>query len=137
LLYNPTFWVINWRDLMARSYANVAIQSLALLLLSGCAAIELSTEANEIEVVAEKPKNCKYLGQVRGSQGNFFTGGWTSNANLETGAMNDLRNKAAKKGADTVYILTNRAGQTGTSTTYGGGLHQSGTVLLGNAYKCH
>ena len=108
-----------------------------LVLIGGCAAIELSPEANQIEVVSEKPKNCKYLGQVKGNQGNFFTGGWTSNANLEEGAMNDMRNKAVKLGADTIYILTNRAGQTGSSSQYGGSSSQTSTVLIGNAYKCN
>ncbi|NQY42879.1 MAG: DUF4156 domain-containing protein [Legionellales bacterium] len=106
------------------------------VLFGGCSAIDLYQESDQIEVVSEKPKNCKYLGQVRGSQGNFFTGMWTSNANLEQGAMNDLRNNASKLGADTIYLLTNRAAQTGSSGEYGGSSSQTSTVLIGNAYKC-
>ena len=109
----------------------------SLVLFAGCESIELESGASSVEVVLEKPTSCKYLGQVRGAQGNFFTGGWTSNANLEQGAMNQLRNEAAKIGADTVYVITNRASNTCSGGRYGGGFQQTGTTLIGNAYKCN
>ena len=47
---------------------------------------------------------CTYKGEVAGSQGNWLTGGWTSNKNLALGARNELRNEAAKLGANVVVI---------------------------------
>ena len=50
---------------------------------------------------------------MTGSQGDFLRGAITSNADLETGARNDLKNRAAAMGGNVVYLLTQRAGQTG------------------------
>ena len=67
----------------------------------------------------------------------FFTGAFTSNADLETGARNDIKNKAMSLGGDTVYILTQRAGQTGSyNDDFGGGSQQTNVTLSGNVYKC-
>lgn len=76
------------------------------------------------------------MGQVVGNQGNFFTGGWTSNSNLEEGSMNDLRNKAAGMGANYIQIVTNRAGNTGSWDRHGGSMQQTNVTSLGNAYSC-
>ena len=51
---------------------------------------------------------CRYLGDVTGSQGNFFTGGWTSNSNPETGARNDLKKIKHGKWGNVVVLLTQR-----------------------------
>ena len=40
----------------------------------------------------EPGKGCAFLGDVTGSQGDFLRGAITSNADLETGARNDLKN---------------------------------------------
>ncbi|ARG96780.1 DUF4156 domain-containing protein [Legionella micdadei] len=115
------------------------------LILSGCAAIPTDPQATRVIVSPNPvPKGCKYVGQVVGNQGNFFTGGFTSNRNLEEGAMNDLRNKAAKLGANYVQLVTNRAGVTGsTSGSFdrhggfvSGGSQQTNVTNLGNAYVC-
>ncbi len=91
-----------------------------LLLASGCAAIQLTPGAEMVRIVIEEPdKDCKFLGEVTGSQGNMITGSWTSNATLETGARNDLKNKAWKMGGNVVLLLTQRAGQT--TGQYGAG----------------
>lgn len=85
------------------------------LALTACSANSLNYGAEQVRVMTSEPgKECSYLGDITGSQGNFFTGGWTSNSNLETGARNDLKNKAYKMGGNTVVLLTQRAGQTGT-----------------------
>ncbi|TAL65457.1 MAG: DUF4156 domain-containing protein [Legionella sp.] len=122
----------------------ISISALTLL-ISGCASI--SAEPQAARVIASPnaaPKQCKYIGQVVGNQGNFLTGGFTSNRNLEEGAMNDLRNRAGKLGANYVQIVTNRAGVTG-STSGGfngqsgyvsGGSQQTNVTNLGNAYLC-
>jgi hypothetical protein len=122
----------------------VAVSALAIL-MSGCASIQLDPQsARVIASPNPAPKGCKYLGQVVGNQGNFFTGGWTSNRNLEEGAMNDLKNQAGKLGANYIQLVTNRAGVTG---SMGGSFDQHGGFMsgsseqtnvtnLGNAYTC-
>lgn len=111
------------------------------LILSGCASIKLDQQA--VRVIASPnpaPKGCKYVGQVVGNQGNFFTGDWTSNKNLEEGAMNDLKNKASRLGANYIQIITNRAGNTGSMNGFDGSMsgHMSQTNVtnMGNAYIC-
>ena len=101
----------------------------------GCAATVLSPGAESVRVSNSEPgEECKYLGDVTGSQGNFFTGPYTSNENLETGARNELKNKAFAMGGNLVVILTQRAGQTG-SGPYGGG-QQTNVTITGNVYHC-
>lgn len=108
--------------------------------LAGCAAAPLMPEAHQVRIVTNEPAGCKYLGEVTGNQGNFFTGGFTSNANLETGARNEMKNEAAKLGANVVQMLTNRAGQTGSMSlsggTGGGSTEQTNVTYTGIAYKC-
>lgn len=113
----------------------------AVALINGCASIKLDPQAQRIVVSPNKPpQGCKYLGQVVGNQGNFFTGNWTSNRNLEEGAMNSLKNEAGKMGANYVQLITNRAGVTGSvhgSDGYiSGGSAQTNVTDLGNAYAC-
>lgn len=67
------------------------------LALTACSANSLNYGAEQVRVMTSEPgKECSYLGDITGSQGNFFTGGWTSNSNLETGARNDLKTKLIK-----------------------------------------
>lgn len=115
--------------------------SIAASLLSGCASIPLDPQAARIIATPNPaPQGCKYLGQVIGNQGNFVTGSYTSNRNLEEGAMHDLKNKASKLGANYIQLITNRAGNTG--SVYGGegyfsgGSAQTNVTNVGNAYIC-
>jgi hypothetical protein len=109
---------------------------LYLGVLAGCAALELESGAQQVKVVTNEPQGCEYLGEVTGSQGDFFTGAFTSNANLETGARNDMKNRAYKLGANTVQLLTNRAGQTGSMGQGSGSMEQTNVTYTGTAYKC-
>lgn len=120
----------------------------AALVLAGCAATEVVSPEVNSKVIASTnppPKGCKFVTQVLGSQGNFFTGGWTSNANLELGAMNDLKNKAYLAHGNYVQLVTNRAGVTGSSSFssdgqggyFGGGSsEQTNVTSTGNVYRC-
>lgn len=107
------------------------------MVLCACSSIQ-PTEAGQKVMASTNPapKGCKYLGQVSGNQGNFFTGDWTSNKNLEEGSMNDLRNNAAELGANYVQLLTNRAGSTGSWVNGSGSMDQTNVTNLGNAYNC-
>ena len=108
----------------------------AVLLLAGCAAAPLKPGAEKVRFLQTEPKGCKYLGEATGNQGNFFTGGWTSNANLETGARNQLKNRALEMGGNAIVVLTNRAGQTGSAAGGSGGLQQTNVVMTGTIYDC-
>lgn len=112
------------------------ILSATLLSLIGCAATQLKPGAEKVRFMQSEPKGCKYLGEATGNQGNFFTGGWTSNENLETGARNELKNKVVEMGGNVVVVLTNRAGQTGSYGQYGGGSQQTNVTLTGTVFKC-
>ena len=101
--------------------------------LAGCAAAPLISGSERVRITNSEPiKECKFLGEVTGSQGNFISGAWTSNENLETGARNDIKNKAAAMGGNVVSILTQRAGQTGS----GSSSQQTNVTLSGNVYHC-
>jgi len=104
--------------------------------LSSCAALDLESGAQQVKIVTNEPQGREYLGEVTGSQGDFFTGAFTSNANLETGARNDMKNRAYKLGANTVQMLTNRAGQTGSMGQGSGSMEQTNVTYTGVAYKC-
>src|SRR5689334_20577979 len=104
---------------------------LCVAAVAGCAAVDLESGGQQVRIVTNEPQGCEYLGEVTGSQGDFFTGAFTSNANLETGARNDMKNKASKLGANTVQLLTNRAGQTGSMGQGSGSMEQTNVT-----YKC-
>ncbi|WP_370515711.1 DUF4156 domain-containing protein [Kangiella sp. HZ709] len=112
--------------------------ALSLILLSACSAIELNPDAQTVRVTKIEPgKECRYLGDVTGSQGDFFTGEFTSNEDLETGARHDLKNKAYALGGNLVYLLTDRAGQSSSfDPEYGGSSAQTNVTLSGNVYYC-
>jgi hypothetical protein len=103
-----------------------------VILLNGCAAIPASPEAQKVEITNDAPDKtkCKFLGEVVGSQGNWFTGDVTSNKNLVIGARNELRNQTHSLGGNVVYIQdmknTNAYGSAGTTNT----------TAVGKAYKC-
>lgn len=102
-----------------------------VIMISACSAINLERGAELVRVTNREPgRECKFLGDVTGSQGNRFTGGFTSDANLETGARNDLKNKAFDLGGNVVYLLIQRDSQTGDSRD------RKNVTLSGNVYRC-
>ena len=121
-------------------------------LLVACSANPVMPGAEKVRITLTEPKDCKYLGDATGNQGNKFTGKWTSNSDLETGARNELKNEAFKLGGDTVFVLSNRAGETsqstvsGSSNAYGGtgggningyGMSQTTNITYsGTVWKC-
>jgi len=110
---------------------------LALVLMAGCTAIPLKPGAELVRVTHVEPTSeCKWLGDVTGSQGNSYTGQYTTNANLETGARNDLKNKAAALGGNLVVLITERPGLTGNFGLEGGPVHQTSVTLTGSVYRC-
>ncbi len=113
------------------------ISLFASVVLAGCAATPLQPGAQGVRVTNIEPgSECKFLGDITGSQGNSFTGPFITNENLETGARNDLKNKAAALGGNLVVLLTQRAGQTGGFGAAGGSVEQTNVTLSGNVYRC-
>lgn len=113
---------------------------ISILLMAGlvaCSSVPVNPQANIVRLTHNEPgKECTYLGDVTGNQGKFFSGAFTSNENLETGARHDLKNKAAALGGNVVYLLTQRAGQTGSYGDDIGGSQQTNVTLSGNVYQC-
>ena len=107
-----------------------------LLLLSACSATPLDGQASGVRISNVDPTGCQFLGTVVGNDGGFLTGGWTSNENLEQGALNSLRNKTARLGGNVVSLLTNRAGVTGYYDRDSGGSSETNVVMSGSAWKC-
>lgn len=110
----------------------------ASFLMYGCASIQVEPQNQRVITSPNPaPKSCKFLGEITGNQGNFFTGVWTSNKNLEEGARNDMKNQAGKLGANFVQIVASRSGNTGSfDAQMGGSMQQTNVTYTGNAYKC-
>ncbi len=111
---------------------NTWVLSVVALLLTACAANPLNKGAESVELVTtpREIKKCTYLGEVVGSQGNRFTGGFTSNENLMMGARNAIKNEAQKRGGTTVLIQQQHNAQ----HELAGGTANS--TLIGKAYTC-
>ncbi|MES2614226.1 MAG: DUF4156 domain-containing protein [Bdellovibrionota bacterium] len=105
-------------------------------LLFGCSSTSLDPGAESVRIMQSEPKGCKYLGEVTGNQGNSFTGSWTSNSNLETGARNDMKNKANAMHGNVIVMLTNRAGVTGSMNNGSGGSEQTNVTYTGTVFDC-
>ena len=105
------------------------ILALVAITLCGCAANTLRPEAQKVRLLGTTPGcECKYIGDATGGQGNFFTGQYTSNANLQAGAINDLKNQAAAMGGNAVFLLANTTGlDKGTQTS---------VTSTGNVFFC-
>lgn len=98
--------------------------------LVACTAVSVNTEAMRVEFTAQTPANCESLGEIVGTQGNWFTSAWTHDADLILGARNQLRNKANALGANLVVIEDKNHSGRGISS----GVHNSSVV--GHAYLC-
>lgn len=116
----------------------IFVLTLAICTLAACASKPLDPQARMVRVTTVEPgSECEYLGDITGNQGDFLTGEFTSNENLETGARHDLKNKAYKMGGNVVFLLTQRAGQTGGyDVDFGGSSTQTNVTLSGNVYFC-
>lgn len=62
---------------------------------------------NEINIANSSVADCRYLGMIVSSEGHWYDYLFISNTNLTSGAINDMKNKASKIGADAVYINNN------------------------------
>ncbi len=82
-------------------------------------------QKSELNIVfKDETPDCRYIGEIVGSEGHWYTYLFISNKNLIKGALNDLHNSANAVGANVVYISDNVAFTT--SVTF-----------YGQAYACN
>jgi hypothetical protein len=95
-------------------------------LLAGCSTIAVKAEAELIPVQFDLAavSGCSYLGEVVGSEGHWYSAWLISNDVLTRAALNDLRNEAHARGADTIFVPGNTL------------VFSSSVTLLGQAYRC-
>ena len=117
-------------------YKLSALLVAAVLAASGCSAGSVRHGAKHVRLTNVEPVGCQFLGDITGSQGGFWSGSFTSNRNLETGARNDLKNRAYKMGGNVVYLLTQRAAYSGGVSHGSGGGAETSVILAGNVYRC-
>ena len=116
------------------SYQNKSIAAVTLAImvgvLAGCSATPVSQQGARVEITTERPNGCKMLGEVVGSQGNVFSGDFTTDRALMEGARNDLRNKTAAMGGNVVQIQHSL----NSTHPYSAGAVKS--TLIGVAFAC-
>lgn len=79
----------------------------SVLFFVGCAT-KLSPQAENIALLYEKPQNCRLLGREIGQKVDSW--GAMSLLDLRQSATNDLKNKAASLGGDTIFVLNMEKG---------------------------
>jgi len=107
---------------------------LPFCLLAGCAASPLMP-GGETVLLSKEPAHaeCVFLGEVQGTQGDFWTADFTSDSNLINGARNQMRNAAYALHADYVKIETESLSHNTADHSLGG---TYSVVVIGNAYRC-
>jgi Domain of unknown function (DUF4156) len=103
---------------------------ICLVSLAGCAAKRIAPGAQTVLLVNEAPSNCQFLGEVVGSQGNWWTDDVTSTKNKMVGARNELRNQAFAMGATHVQVMESRNTRSKVS------FDVTNTTVIGNAFRC-
>jgi Domain of unknown function (DUF4156) len=80
-------------------------------------------QKNELNIILNgKAPNCRYLGEIIGTEGHWYNYLFISNRKLTQGALNDLYNRANSKGANVVFISDNISFTTSV-TFYGQAYH--------------
>ena len=108
-----------------KKYAFVVL--CALLCVACTSKTALLPEAVSLKVVYEKP-NCKLLGRESGHKVDKW--GNLSLLEIKESALNELKNKAAKLGGDTLYIMSNEKRDLSLTSW-------SEYLVEGEIYKCN
>ncbi len=110
------------------------IAVISSVFLSACASKPTNPGADRIYVSQQEPsQDCRFVGEVQGSQGNFWTAEFTSDRNILTGARNEMRNQALYLGANYVMVETENHSHNTADHSLGG---TYASVIIGNAYFC-
>jgi hypothetical protein len=114
---------------MSQSLAALFFIAIVPTTLLACSTPALSPAAAHVTVTRNAPPpTCTTVGYIVGEGGGTFGGSWISNDDLINYAMNDLRNKAAERGANYVQSDPPQLGNgKGTTTT---------VTMTGTAYRC-
>ncbi|GIU32325.1 DUF4156 domain-containing protein [Shewanella sp. MBTL60-007] len=105
----------------------VKLSAIALFCASLTGCITFPTdESNTVKVLWDDPialQGCEHKGTVIGSQGHFYDYWLHADKDMVWGTLNEMRIKAAKLDADTIYLYK-PLGFTGSVT------------MIANAYQC-
>lgn len=108
---------------------SVIVSIVSAMLVAGCATAALSPAGAKVAAGrTAPPPDCQPVGYLTGKGGGAFGGSWVSNEDLIEYALNDLRNKAADKGATYVHHDPPQLGSSEGTTT--------SVTITGTAYKC-
>lgn len=106
---------------------------MSALFVTGCASVELTPAGHAVQVVENVSDDCESLGMVFGEGGSSWKGGaYYKNSSLLEYAQNDLKNKAAAKGATHIVVKTSNFGHV--NGQYGGTV--TGANLSASSYRC-
>ena len=105
-----------------------------IVFLPACASKPVYPGAERIFVSQQAPPpECRFVGEVQGTQGNFWTAEFTSDRNILSGARNEMRNQALSLGANYVMVETESHSHNTAGHSLGGSF---ASVIIGNAYAC-
>jgi uncharacterized protein YbjQ (UPF0145 family) len=99
----------------------IACSTLLLTLLTACTTLSPAAEHVRVTANPEAVHGCALLGEVKGAD--RMWGGAFGQGVAESNAWNELKNRAAAMGADTVLMVTSSTGF-------------SGSRQIGEAYRC-
>lgn len=106
----------------------IIITFVSCLFLSACSLFTINDIKQGAEIVRlydeyKNIENCQFVGEVIGTEGHWYNYLFISNRDLTQGAVNDMKNRARKLGADTVHVHTNM-------------FFTTSVTILGQAYDC-
>lgn len=103
----------------------------AAMLLAGCSTThQLDASGQQVKFTDDKPDSqCQLLGEVAGVQSNWLSGSGGSGSSMR-GAANDLRNKAAAMGGNTIY------GANSPTQNFLSSFIPVESKMIGQVYKC-
>jgi len=103
----------------------------AAMLLAGCSTTnQLDSAGQQVKFTDDQPsKECQLLGNVTGEQSNWLSGTGGDGSAMR-GAANDLRNKAAAMGGNTIY------GANSPSQNILSSFAPLSSKMIGQVYKC-
>ncbi|ASG68424.1 cytochrome C type biogenesis protein CycH [Francisella halioticida] len=120
----------------------IFIIPIIMVLLASCSSIQFNPAASKVQISRAAPaKDCKFINTVTSTQGNFFTGAFTSNNNMQEGAYNKVRNEAAQMGGNYIQLISSQDGDTGGGGGsfeggYNSSYQQTNYSVTGSVYDC-
>lgn len=113
---------------MLLKFNNALTLSLVAVFMAGCTSPmkRLDSPAQTVHLRMDAgfdADDCQWLGEVTGSEGHWYSYLFFTNDVMVQGAMNDIKNRAKKLGANTVFVT---APQDFTTSF----------TVMGSAYRC-